>query len=327
MLSDNPVAVWLFGTVLNYAIGIPDSMVRNLEPGDAVTLNTDTGAALRFLVAETQQGANYEAGRLLSQNRLGLTLFALPAVGEAEVAFAFANYDVMSEENMTQLTSGLGDPVSFSTGGEVAVNDMTYSHTANGELRIVVSGTVNSLDADQSIFLSLTVGSDQTAAVQLTPDKNDIWAAEFTLLAGGVGEAVLAEFRSLQDGQLAVVRLGEVPRLIDRLEIEITRAWWEVAAEQAVVAISLHNPEEGAVYISPDFIHFPGGDAYEGRWQAAPGLPFLIGPGETTEITVSFLPQTVSVQIQIGAGLWEVAEIPSGIPTLPTDRQPANGGD
>ena len=56
MLSDNPVAVWLFGTVLNYAIGIPDSMVRNLEPGDRITLSTDTGASLSFVVAETGQG-------------------------------------------------------------------------------------------------------------------------------------------------------------------------------------------------------------------------------------------------------------------------------
>ena len=69
MLSDNPVAVWLFGTVLNYALGIPDSLVRNLEPGDRITLSTDTGAALHFVVAETGAGANYDAGRLLSQNR------------------------------------------------------------------------------------------------------------------------------------------------------------------------------------------------------------------------------------------------------------------
>jgi hypothetical protein len=46
MLSGNPVAVWLFGTVLNYAIGIPDSMVRNLEQGYRITLSTDTGASV-----------------------------------------------------------------------------------------------------------------------------------------------------------------------------------------------------------------------------------------------------------------------------------------
>ncbi|HID50646.1 MAG TPA: hypothetical protein EYP41_01240, partial [Anaerolineae bacterium] len=109
MLSDNPVAVWLFGTVLNYAIGIPDSMIRNLEPGDRITLNTDTGASLHFVVAETGQGANYEAGRLLSQNRLGLTLFALPAAAEGDVSFAIANYDIATEEDESQSVFGVGD--------------------------------------------------------------------------------------------------------------------------------------------------------------------------------------------------------------------------
>jgi hypothetical protein len=321
MRSENPVAVWLFGTVLNYAVGIPDSMVRNLEPGDSITLSTDTGAALRFIVTETQQGANYEAGRLLSQNRLGLTLFALPAVGEEEVAYAFANYDVTSEENQTAATFEPGEPVLL--GGELVVNDVAYSHTATGILRIVVSGTIGSLDVGQSILLSLNAGGDQTAAVEVTPDENGAWQADFTLPAGGVGAALLAEFRSLPDGELVVVRLGEGADLIEQLQVDVTGAWWEWDAGLATIAISIHNPGEGAVFLDPDFIHFPGGDAYEGRWQATPGLPFLIGPGETTGITISFLPQTVSVQIQIGAGLWEV----TGLPSPTTVRQPVNGGD
>ncbi|RMG91353.1 MAG: hypothetical protein D6706_18335 [Chloroflexi bacterium] len=40
--------------------------------------STDTGTSLRFVIIETGQGANYDTGWLLSQNRLGLTLFALP---------------------------------------------------------------------------------------------------------------------------------------------------------------------------------------------------------------------------------------------------------
>jgi hypothetical protein len=150
----------------------------------------------------------------------------------------------------------------------------------------------------------------------LTPDENGLWEVDYTMpeaTGDGEGRAVpelLAEFRSLPDGELVVVGLGEVPRLIDQLEIAIASAWWEAATEQAALTVSLHNPGRGAVYIDPAFIQFPGGEAYDGKWQVSPGLPFLIAPGQRTEITVTFLPQTVSVQIQIGAGLWEVAEIP-----------------
>ena len=324
MLSDNPVAVWLFGTVLNYAIGIPDSMVRNLEPGDRITLSTDTGASLSFVVAETGQRANYEAGRLLSQNRLGLTLFALPAVAEDNVSFAFANYDVASEEGQGQVVYEVGDNFALSAGGELQVSTVQFSYTADGSIRIVIEGTTTNpstdseqaLDNSQSVMLSLTSSNEQTTAVPLTPDEDGVWQAAFSLPDTVTSLPLLAEFRVLPGGSLAVVRLGEVPRLIEQLQIEITGAWWNGEREQAVMAISIHNPGEGAVYLGPEFIQIPteGGDAYEGTWQVTPRLPILINPGETMGLALSFLPQSASMRLQIGADLWEVADIPLGIP-------------
>jgi hypothetical protein len=111
MLSDSPVAVWLFGTVLNYAIGLPDGLVRNLVPGDRIILSTDTGASLPFVVTEQRTGANYEAGRLLSQNRIGLTLFSLPAPAADDVAYALAGYDAAAgaEAGAGQAAHSAGD--------------------------------------------------------------------------------------------------------------------------------------------------------------------------------------------------------------------------
>ncbi len=338
MLSDNPVAVWLFGTVLNYALGIPDSLVRNLEPGDRLTLSTDTGAALHFVVAETGQGANYDAGRLLSQNRLGLTLFALPAAAEGDVSFAFAYYDVASEEGQGQVVYDVGDSAAFSAGGELQVTDVQFAHTAEGMLRIVVNGAANGLDGSHSVLLSLTTSNEQTTAVPLAWAEDGAWQAEFALPNGAAEQALLAEFRLLPDGNLAVFRLGEVPRLIEQLEVEITEAWWDEVQKQAVITVSIHNrghnqgPDggddggAGAVYLGPDFIQIAqyegtseGGDAYAGTGQVIPrlpgqldpGLPLLINPGETVGITVLLLPQAASVRLQIGADLWEVAGFPA----------------
>ncbi|MCB8980756.1 MAG: hypothetical protein H6657_25375 [Ardenticatenaceae bacterium] len=319
MLSDNPVAVWLFGTVLNYALGIPDSLVRNLEPGDRITLSTDTGAALHFIVAETGQGANYDAGRLLSQNRLGLTLFALPAVAEGDVAYAFANYDVASEEGQGQVVYEIGDSVAFRSGGELQVTAVQFDNTVDGRIRIVIEGSTNDLNTSQSVVLSLAATDEQTTAVPLEWAEDGAWQTEFTLPDAVSAQGLFAEFRALPGGNLAVVRLGEVPRLIEQLETEITKAWWDAEREQAVIELSILNAGEGAVYLSPEFIQIAewteasseGGDVYEESWQVTPHLPILINPGETAGITVSFFPQAASVRLQIGTDLWEVADIPA----------------
>lgn len=326
MRSENPVAVWLFGTVLNYAVGIPDSMVRNLEPGDRITLSTDTGAALRFVVAERWQGSSYEAGRLLSQNRLGLTLFALPAAAENDVSFAFANYDVTSEETEAQEVYEVGESFSLGALGELTVAEVAFSHTAVGDIRIVVTGTTGSPAAGQSLVLSLSSRREQTTAVPLTPDEAGGWAAQFVLPDGATGEALSAEFRALPGGSLAVVQLGQLPALAEQLAVEITGAWWDVAAERAEVAVSVHNPGAGAVYLGGEFIQLPtdglaieGGDVYGPNGQAVPRLPeqvtphlpLLIGPGETVGFTVPFRPHSASVRLQIGADLWALDGFPA----------------
>ncbi|MCA9941921.1 MAG: hypothetical protein H6656_00900 [Ardenticatenaceae bacterium] len=326
MLSDNPVAVWLFGTVLNYALGLPDSLVRNLEPGDRITLSTDTGASLSFIVAETGQGANYDAGRLLSQNRLGLTLFALPAVAEGDVAYVFAHYDVAAEEGQEQSVYAVGDSAAFGTAGQLQITAVQFDHTGDRLFRIVVSGVIEGLSSSHSILLSLNAGGEQTTAVPLGLTDTGEWQAEFFLPLATAKRDLLAEFRLLPDGQLVGVQLGEIPDLTEQLAVEITGAQWDEAQERAVLTVSIHNRvhaghpngRAGAVYLDLDFIQISdnertseGGDAYVGTGQLNPGLPLLINPGETMAITLSFLPQSASVRLQIGAGLWEIAGFPA----------------
>lgn len=319
MLSDNPVAVWLFGTVLNYAIGIPDSLVRNLAPGDRMTLSTDTGASLHFIVAETRQGATYEAGRLLSQNRLGLTLFALPAGAEDDVSFAFANYDIASEEGQEQRTYELEEQIVLPGGGSLRVTAVQFNHDTGGDIRIVVEGETDSIPASQSLMLTLAAKNEQTTAVPLTPDESGNWQASFTLPDEIAGLPLLAEVRALPAGSLAVVGLGETPRLWEQLEIGISGAWWDEAQRQVVVTAVISHTGVGDVYPGPDFIQISheGGDAYETIGQVTPRLPTLIHPGETVGITVTFLPQAPSVRVQIGADLWEITDMPTGMSALP----------
>jgi hypothetical protein len=330
MQSDNPVAVWLFGTVLNYAIGLPDSMVRNLAPGDPITLSTDTGAALRFIVSEAGTGANYEAGRLLSQNRIGLTLFALPALAADEVSYAFAGYDVSGEAEQGQFIHEMGRPVSLGEAGDFRVTAVQASHIIGGDLRIVIHGQ-NNPASTQAIMLSLTAGREQTMAVELSPGGEGEWETAFTLPASVAGLPLLAELRALPVGELALVGLGEAPRLVERLQIEIAQATWSAARNEAALTVLVHNPADGAVYLGPDFVQLlsEGGDAYELTGQVSPRLPTFVDPGETLGLRITFLPISASAQVQIGADLWELAGLPAdafaAAPTSAGQLPPAGG--
>lgn len=344
MLSDNPVAVWLFGTVLNYAIGIPDSLVQNLTPGDRLRLSTDTGAALQFVVAETGAVASHEAPQLLSQNRLGLTLFALPAATENEVAFARANYDLTSEEGQGPVIYEVGDEVTLGA-SQLLVAGTTFSHTADGSIRIAVDGAVSGLPAGAALLLSLAASKEQTAAITLLPDAAGQWQASFLLPEAVTGRPLLAEFRTVPGGQLGVVRLGSVPRLVEQLEVALADAWQDATSGQMGLALTVHNPGDGAVYLDESYIQLPeayqiavgtppiqeGGDAYEINVAVTPRqpgqggfLPLLLEPGQSLGLTVTFVWEAPVARLKIGADLWEMAKPTGNLD--PTGQQPVSGG-
>ncbi|NLD43548.1 MAG: hypothetical protein GX657_08645, partial [Chloroflexi bacterium] len=278
---------------------------------------------------------------VLSQNRPGMTLFALPAAADDDVALAFAGYDVASESQQAQRPYRVGEPFSLSGWGEVVVADVHYANTAAGALRIVVEGKNDAAfsTTDQTLMLSLSGAGDQTPAIPLQAADGS-WQATFTLATAAPGRPLYAELRALPGGALAVVVLGDVPHLADALEVSVGQAYLEPAGEQVVVHVELHNAGEGAVYLDRDSIRIQpqGGDAYETPGQVEPALPILIGPGETLGLTVAFpllparqtesvgqappagqlpaapsqQPLPATVRLQIGAGLWELSGLPTG---------------
>ena len=329
MRSDNPVAVWLFGTVVNYGIGLPDSLVRNLQVGDRILLSTDTGASLAFVVTETRQGASHDTAAVLSQNRPGMTLFALPAVAEDNVALALASYDVTTEGQHAGAIYEIGEPFPLPGWGEGQIESVHYAHTNEGALRIVVNAvkTIKRSSTPNSLLLSLSTSDEQTAAAVVEVAPGGSWQATFTLNGVAPGLPLYAELRALPGGGPTVVRLGKVPDLRDDLGVSVVGAYL-VHSEEVVLWLTLHNPGEGAVYLGDDYVRLrwadeEGGEAYEISGQSVPPLPTLIEPGETRGVTVAFSPVIDAGQVEasghradteypfplqfvIGAGLWEV---------------------
>lgn len=294
MTSDNPVAVWVFGTVVNYAIGIPDAMIRNLSAGDRIILHTDTGDTLRFVVTAVFDGNNYDTSQRLSQDHTGLTLFSLPARQADQVGFALASYDI-SRETAQQMAAPVppGEPVALG-GYQLTVHDFTVDHTRDGDVSLVISGTLTGQDAINTVIVSLSGHQNQTEALTLTPsaDGEKSWEITYQVPDNFLGGEILAEFRTLPGGDLAAVTLGRLPRLNDALQVQEITAQWDPEKGEGIVLIDLFNDSAGDVWLRPDFVDatLEGGAHDAIFYQLTPTLPVQLTPGETLGLNLAFPP-------------------------------------
>jgi hypothetical protein len=79
--QSEPVACWVYGTVVNYLIGIPleqvaPELARDLGPGDVLRLRLSTERVVSFIVEQTRDEPRQNV-EVLGQRRFGLTLVFL----------------------------------------------------------------------------------------------------------------------------------------------------------------------------------------------------------------------------------------------------------
>ncbi len=318
MTSDQPLAVWVHGAVLNYAMGIPDALAQNLHSGDRIILSTDTGHTLQFVVTETFTGNVYDSARYLSQDRIGMTLFSLPAPAENAVRFALANYDTATEDEQTFSQPLLGEQFQLTSDIQLAAVDITYHHTADGLVTIQVSGEitqrVGSLD---HIMLSLSSAAEQTQSTNLN-HLHGHWSAEFLVTDSFLGADVFAQFRAIPASELQTVHLGFLPALQAQLQISPAQAYWQPETGQAVLTLQVVNTGPAVVRLDPSFFTLKGGDAQLAEIYFQPILPILLEGQAEIPLELSFLVPDEAFSrrgeafiLTTGDGRWEIAVIPA----------------
>ncbi len=85
-VEGDKTAVWVFGTIVNYVVGLPDSsensnLLRGLAAGQEMVLTTRGGADYTFTVNRTEMVSRSSAG-VFAQNSPGLTLILLGSEGD-----------------------------------------------------------------------------------------------------------------------------------------------------------------------------------------------------------------------------------------------------
>ncbi|MCK5924132.1 MAG: hypothetical protein KAG66_24570, partial [Methylococcales bacterium] len=275
---------------------IPDTLVRNLQVDDRITLNTDTGATLHFIVTARQQVPSYSASQQLSQNRIGMTLFALTATNANDVSIALAHYDVASERQPTSTLFTVGDRFDLD-GHTFQVEQVDFSFDALGETEVTLRGK---WEGTSPILLSLNSPTTQATAIQIVPDANHVWQASLILPQTNLDDTLWAEFRTATN-ELAVVGLGHVPTPLADLIITPRQAVW--VGGQMVVTVQVENAGNNPRILRTEDISLEGGDAYT----LNPPPPFYLVAGEVKAFTLSLTPATNPVVLQIGTDRWQIS--------------------
>ncbi|MCP4287799.1 MAG: hypothetical protein GY792_25740 [Gammaproteobacteria bacterium] len=315
MTSDQPLAVWVHGSVLNYAMGIPDALAQNLQDGDRIILSTDTGHSLPFVVTETFAGNVYDSARYLSQNRVGMTLFSLPALAEDGVRFVLANYDMTAEDEQSFAPTALGEPFSLTQDIRLEAADVTTRHNPDGLVVIQVSGKITqSLKSLDHIVLSLSSATEQTQSANLN-HQHGRWSAEFQVTDSFLGADIFAQFRAIPAGKLQTVYLSFLPALAEQLQVSLGQAYWQPETRQAVLTMQVANPGPAAVRLDPSFFTLKGGDAQHSEIYFQPTLPILLDSQAELSLEISFLAQDEQALILTGGDdRWEITVIPTANP-------------
>lgn len=322
MSSADPVSVWVHGTILNYAMGIPHHMAQNLQPGDSIILNTDTGHDLQFVVVDTVVGNTYDAPRYLSQDRVGMTLFSLPAPAEDAVQYILANYDTRLEDAQTFTQNNVGDPVPLTDEILVSVSpEMQVNHTPDGLVFIQVSGQITQqLGSRDHLSLSLSSATnEQTPSINLS-HQNNSWAAEFLVTDSFLGNDVFAQILAIPANALQTIHLGHLPVLESQLQVSISEAYWLSDSGQAVLTLQVRNVGAGTVRLDSTYFSLQGGDAQQ-EIHLHPDLPVLLDSQEDLFLELSFLapdarhnPDLIRI-LNAGDERWEIPFI------LPTEKE------
>ena len=111
-LSGDAQAVWVFGSIVNYVVGIADSdenraLLENLQPGDEMSMRTQLGTTLTFAF-ETHQVVSRQNTDVFRQTRPGISIFLVGSDGDERLVVN-GRHIVTEADNSFGNVIGLGE--------------------------------------------------------------------------------------------------------------------------------------------------------------------------------------------------------------------------
>jgi len=324
-------ATWVFGTLVNYLIGLPNNsenkdLLQALSEADQIALELSDGQLVEFKF-DAQQLVSPDSEEIFAQHHPGLTLLLLGDDG-AQRLMVTANYDVNSEANR----SVPGNVVAINTPIEIggvrvkALNGRLVENAPGipvGSAFYLVDFTAentgtDALNASDFVFelmdyarqkykLSETaskLGPNPAPGGQLLPGLSATFTTGFEVPSNITGPILTWIFKpdAAFKGQASVVvpLLGPTPTPDPRSQarVQISQAYYTPDQSQIVIVGSIANPTTALIPVGTADIVLNTPEGVLATLNSAdPVLPWRVNPGDTLNFTLNFsrLPSAAAI--------------------------------
>ncbi len=329
--ADEGKGEWVFGSLVNYLIGLPGTqenkdLLQALSEADTITVEKSDGQTLEFKFGERKL-VPPENKEVFAQQRPGLTLVLLGADGEERLVVT-AEYVVESEANKSvpSKTVAINTPIEI---GPVRVKVLNGRLVENapgipvGSAFYLVDFTVENLSNDtinvadfvielrdyagQKYKLSDTaskLGPNPAPSGQLLPGLSSTFMSGFEVPSNITGPVLTWGFKPEASfgGQatVAVPLVGSTPTPDPRSQalVQITQAYFSPDQSELIIAGGLGNPTNALILVNPSDVVLNTPDGVLAALKSAePALPWRIGPNDSVNFTLRFsrLPSNESI--------------------------------
>ncbi len=324
-------AEWVFGTLVNYVIGLPASqensdMLQAMSEADEVVLDLSNGQSLTFQYTG-RQFVSVGSIDIFAQTRPGLTLVLLGDNTDQRVVVN-ANYVPDSEVGKAVPSSlaQINTPIELG-GAKVTVTSARLVVNAPGvtvgSAFYMVDFTVENIGADvldaanfivelqdyanQKYRLSdaaSAIGPNPAPKGQLLPGIAASFTAGFDVPANVTGPVLVWSFKPTAQfkaqASVAVPLVGPTPTPDPRtkLVVQITQAYFNTDQTELIIVGGVGNTSGVPVSINASDISLSTPDGVFGTIRGSePPLPFNVGPGQTLTFSLRFgrLPGTSAI--------------------------------
>jgi hypothetical protein len=313
-------AVWVFGTLINYVIGLEanpgnTTLLQDLTEADMIKLTTYSGRAVSFRYSG-RQWVTVDKTDVFRQMRPGLTLVLLGEKGNDRLVVS-ASYLVEGEATPVGSTPAkvgmLVDVAGARVGamGGRLIKNVAGLPTGNAYYQVDFSVTATGPGAlDASLFqrelidaagkrYALSVPASQAGSYglpggQLLPGITLTATAGFVVPDNLPGANVIWTFSPHAGGasparfQLAVAGLPPTPDPRSLVAVQVTGARYSNDTAEIIISGGAGNTSKEPVTISLSDISLQAGSSLVQVTVTEPGLPWVLQPGQNLAFTIRF---------------------------------------